>query len=274
MRVNRKVLPLPRVRKIRPTYFSDDALAECSHSARWLYVGLTCFCDDMGRMEYSPRALQSYIFPAEGDATIANVVEWLAQLADADLIERYKVERREYLRIVNIADLVLNRPSHSTIPKSPHEHHAACYCAKCKADAFHVERTAAVQAHNGPVAKPLHSDDAQALQNESDALEEPAEGNTHDFVLESDLEGLGAKDRETRRRAIEVFAARMLDALGIPVSLTLTDTVIEAIRVKARHEGLSLEAAGNKVFGPAALLKAQGKAPANWVEYFRGQGAA
>jgi hypothetical protein len=275
-----------RIRTIKPAFFSDEALLECSHSARLLFIGLWVFGDDMGRSVFSPRAIQNYIFPNDITATIPHIVGWVQELEKADVIERYEVDGAQYLRVLGfLRHQYVNIPSHSNLPPGPREHGPICRCAPClkkskvktvskRANVFHMKQgqlpgTAAI-------AEPCQitaTDEPEVLPPVQDSAGESLEASGHDFEGIVMGDGLEGKDRKTRRRDTELFAVHMLEALGLSTGVVLVDEVIEAIRRKALAEHLTLESAGNAVFGPAALLVQNGEPPESWPQYFRGIGA-
>jgi hypothetical protein len=64
---------------IRPEFFDDEKLSECSVNARLLFIALWVNSDDYGVVKGSPLWLKSQAYPYD-DFTIENVKEWLAQL--------------------------------------------------------------------------------------------------------------------------------------------------------------------------------------------------
>jgi len=54
---------MPRIRTIKPEFWTDDKIVELSFPARLLFIGLWNFCDDWGRMEYKPKSIKLRIFP-------------------------------------------------------------------------------------------------------------------------------------------------------------------------------------------------------------------
>jgi hypothetical protein len=46
---------MARIRTIRPEFWTSEQVTECSMPARLLFIGLWNFCDDGGRMPYSPK---------------------------------------------------------------------------------------------------------------------------------------------------------------------------------------------------------------------------
>ncbi len=114
---------MARIRTIKPEFWSDEKLSECSLSARLLFVGLWSFADDEGRMEYQPARIRMQVFPC-GTVPVKKLTEMLGELTERSLIRVYVVDSREYLDIPNFAKHQrINRPTPSKLPPhslSPH----------------------------------------------------------------------------------------------------------------------------------------------------------
>jgi len=107
---------LARIRTIKPEFWSDERLSECSLSARLLFIGLISFADDDGRLDYSPARLRMQIFPC-GSATATQLSEWFRELREHSLIRVYLVDSRDYLDIPGFTKHQrINRPTPSKIP--------------------------------------------------------------------------------------------------------------------------------------------------------------
>lgn len=86
---------MPRIRNIKPDFWTDEKLVELSPWARLLFVGLWNFADDEGYMPYSPRKIKMQVFPA--DALEISVL--LNALLKARLIELFDSEEGRVLHI-------------------------------------------------------------------------------------------------------------------------------------------------------------------------------
>ena len=53
---------MPRIRLIKPELFTDERVVSLSIEARYLFVGLLPFADDMGRGRFSPLQIRNLIF--------------------------------------------------------------------------------------------------------------------------------------------------------------------------------------------------------------------
>jgi hypothetical protein len=110
---------MARIRTLKPEFWSDEKLSECSLSARLLFIGLISFADDEGRLECSPARLRMQIFPC-GSVKPQQLTEWLVALTERSLIRRYVVDKREYIDIPNFKKhQKINRPTPSKLPAAP-----------------------------------------------------------------------------------------------------------------------------------------------------------
>lgn len=61
---------MPRIRTIKPEFFTSPDTANVSHTARLLYIAMWCLADDYGRGEMNMLQLRAFAFPEED--------QWLA----------------------------------------------------------------------------------------------------------------------------------------------------------------------------------------------------
>ena len=80
---------MPRYRTIKAELFSDGSLSECCRDARFLFVGLLPFVDDMGRRGYSAAQLKNEVFPGDTDINAQRVGYWLQQRQAHALLKRH-----------------------------------------------------------------------------------------------------------------------------------------------------------------------------------------
>lgn len=105
---------MARIRTIKPDFWTDEKLVECSLSARLLFIGLLNFADDNGNLTRSPKKIKMQIFPADAIDCEPLIIELITQ---GVLIE-YSVSDEKYLHIKGFAKhQVINRPSKSPIPE-------------------------------------------------------------------------------------------------------------------------------------------------------------
>ena len=99
---------MPRIRTIKPDFWSDEKIVELTPLARLLFIGLWNFSDDFGNSEASRAQVKMRIFPAD---TI-DVEPLIEELKTFELISEYAVERKNYFNIRNFTKhQFINRPS-------------------------------------------------------------------------------------------------------------------------------------------------------------------
>lgn len=108
---------MARARNIKPGFFKNECLAECTPWARLLAPGLWTMADREGRLEDRPKRIKAEIFPY--DDLDANAL--LDELARCGHIIRYESEGQRFIHINGFVDH--QRPHHleekSVIP-APH----------------------------------------------------------------------------------------------------------------------------------------------------------
>lgn len=84
-----------RARNIKPGFFKNEILAECSPMARLLYIGLWCMADREGRLELRPKRIKAELFPYEN----CKIESLLEELRKGGFIIAYKISDVLYLTI-------------------------------------------------------------------------------------------------------------------------------------------------------------------------------
>lgn len=88
-----------RARNLKPAFFKNEALAECSPLARLLFAGLWCLADREGRLEDRPKRICAELLPYDD----GSVEDLLSELRDAGFILRYAVAGGRFIQVVNFA---------------------------------------------------------------------------------------------------------------------------------------------------------------------------
>lgn len=108
-----------RSRNIKPGFYKDEDLVECSIAARLLAPGLWMMADRAGRLEDRPKKIKMEIFPAD----MIDVEPLLQELHDRKHIIRYTVDGERYIFIPGFIEH--QAPHHtekqSFIPQYPGE---------------------------------------------------------------------------------------------------------------------------------------------------------
>lgn len=77
---------MSKYRTVKPEFWSDEDVVECSLQARLLFIGLWNFCDDFGIFEWKPRTLKMKIFPDDDVDTSGT----LCELFERGLVEKFE----------------------------------------------------------------------------------------------------------------------------------------------------------------------------------------
>ena len=75
---------MARARNIKPGFFANDTLAECSPLARLLFAGLWTIADRAGRLEDRPKRIKAALLPYDE----CDINDLLDQLVDRGFIAR------------------------------------------------------------------------------------------------------------------------------------------------------------------------------------------
>ena len=89
---------MARIRTIKPQFWVSEQIADCSTSARLLFIGLWNFCDDNGVHPAKHRTLKGELFPLE-DISVDAVAGWVAELIKAGLIAEYEADGARYWHV-------------------------------------------------------------------------------------------------------------------------------------------------------------------------------
>lgn len=109
-----------RSRNIKPGFFENEDLAECSHAARLLFIGLWCMADREGRLECRTARLKAKIFPYD-NCKVGPLLNELLRFPG--LVKKYVISGVEYLQITNFVkhQFPHHREKPSEIPPIPDE---------------------------------------------------------------------------------------------------------------------------------------------------------
>lgn len=104
---------MARIRTIKPEFWTDSALMECSLNARLLFIGTWNFADDNGNLDRSAKQIKARVFPAD----IIDCEPLLLELIAQRLICEYVVDDKKYLHIQGFRKhQIINRPSKPQCP--------------------------------------------------------------------------------------------------------------------------------------------------------------
>jgi hypothetical protein len=86
---------MSRARNIKPGFFKNDLLAECSPLARILFIGLWCEADREGRLENRPRRIKAECLPYD-DCDVSTLLD---ELSERGFITCYEDGESHYIAI-------------------------------------------------------------------------------------------------------------------------------------------------------------------------------
>jgi len=87
---------MARARNIKPAFFENEQLAQCSSWARLCFIGLWCLADREGRLEYRPTRIKMQLFP--GDSI--DVEPLLEELRIHGFILRYQAAGLDLVQVI------------------------------------------------------------------------------------------------------------------------------------------------------------------------------
>ena len=104
---------MARIRTIKPDFWTDEKLTECSLSARLLFIGTWNFADDSGNLDRSAKQIKARVFPLDN----IDCEPLLQELITQGLLIEYSVSGKVYLHIQGFnKHQLINRPSKPTCP--------------------------------------------------------------------------------------------------------------------------------------------------------------
>lgn len=91
---------MPRIRTVKPEFWTSEQVTACSRDARLLFIGLWNFCDDGGVHPASAKRVKMEIFPGD-DVHIELVETWIKELIFNGLLEEYSVKEKKYWHVIS-----------------------------------------------------------------------------------------------------------------------------------------------------------------------------
>jgi hypothetical protein len=108
---------MARARTIKPHFMRSRSMRAVSGMARLTFIQLWLIADDAGRLGAFPRQLALRLYPGDKEA-IGLLPGWLDEREHC--IERYTIDKLEYLRIVNWRrHQKISHPTPSRLPARP-----------------------------------------------------------------------------------------------------------------------------------------------------------
>ena len=110
---------MARARTIKPQFLRSRSMRRVSRDAQLTFIRLWLAADDAGRLRESVHGMGYQLYPGDPDAQ-SHVAEWLSELEREHCIERYTVDRTNYMRVVNWRKYQrISHPTPSRLPARP-----------------------------------------------------------------------------------------------------------------------------------------------------------
>jgi len=104
---------MPRIRTIKPEFWSDGKILRARIPSRLFFIGLWNFSDDHGVMIEDPIEIKAKIFPADN----LDIEAMIDELAGLGLLIRYEKSGQKYFIVKNFLDhQVIDRPRKTSLP--------------------------------------------------------------------------------------------------------------------------------------------------------------
>ena len=109
---------MARIRSIKPEFWTNEKIVDCSTSARLLFIGLWTFSDDAGVHPASARRIKMQVFPGD-DITSEQVDQYIEELIRGKLLREFSENGEKYWHIVGFNEhQKIDRPTYK-YPKPP-----------------------------------------------------------------------------------------------------------------------------------------------------------
>lgn len=106
---------MARIRTIKPEFWTNERVMECSTNARLLFIGMWNFADDLGRLALTPKTIKAQIFPSD-DISLNSIRGMVGELSKNGLLLIYEVDGKEYLQIVGWQHQRIDKPQPGKCP--------------------------------------------------------------------------------------------------------------------------------------------------------------
>ena len=116
---------MPRIRTIKPEFWSNAKVLECSRDARLFFIGMWNYADDSGRLPFGERSLKAQIFPGDSDVDSQFIRRLLLELSENGLVKVYEVGGKEYIMITGWEHQRIDKPRPTQIPDPPFSDHSS-----------------------------------------------------------------------------------------------------------------------------------------------------
>jgi hypothetical protein len=91
---------MPRIRTIKPDFFTSDTVSALPLRARLTWIGLWTHCDDYGRCRDNVRLVKAAVWPLD-NVSLRDVADDLDELVKANVVFRYTAGGKGYIQVTN-----------------------------------------------------------------------------------------------------------------------------------------------------------------------------
>ena len=112
---------MPRIRTIKPEFWTSAQVLECSTNARLMFVGIWNFADDYGRHPYSAKQVKAEVFPAD-PFTEKEIIDLLGELETNRLISAYEADKTRYFYVTGWHHQRIDKPQSAKYPDPISDH--------------------------------------------------------------------------------------------------------------------------------------------------------
>lgn len=110
---------MPRIRNIKPDFFTSEKVTSLPFRARLTWIGLWTYCDDEGRCRDNARLIKAAVYPLD-DLSDEDIQNDLDSLLEVELIRRYSYDGKGYLYIPGWEEhQYVSKPTPSKLPDPP-----------------------------------------------------------------------------------------------------------------------------------------------------------
>jgi hypothetical protein len=107
---------MARIRTIKPEFWANEKVMNCSRGSRLLFIGLWNFADDGGRLRDSAKTIKAQIFPGDDDVNSEIVRGMIDELSGNGLLQKYEVNGEAFLQVTGWDHQRIDKPRPSKIP--------------------------------------------------------------------------------------------------------------------------------------------------------------
>jgi hypothetical protein len=111
---------MPRIRTVKPEFFTSPDMAQLDVLGRLTFIGLWTHADDAGICMDEPRLIHAALFPLDDSVSLADLEDAIDALVAGGQLYRYSNGSRSYLQVVAWHHQVINRPGKSKFPAHDH----------------------------------------------------------------------------------------------------------------------------------------------------------